>query len=460
MKAKKISTLLFIISTGMMVFPSCDKDNTAPGDGGSSGGISDETSYSQLPPDVQAFMSTSMFAILESDLNMPINTGSNPPCLEGSFLVDPFEVLSTNIVPEPGDDFGPGTQLNAALLQFCAQTSTTITFYNPPENPVGYISGRGANFTIFSLTDGESNGIEFEGIQLMSGTIEQNGIVNYSYGYLMLDDGNNPSEYVPDNGEGYVAIDTDGLADRQSDEQCSGCVGQVDSYDCVNGNCEISENGQFATLNECQTECDEQEGPAGCDGSTSFIDPRDGQSYEIVQIGNQCWFAENLRLEGGVPEITDAVDWQFTLNNQQPGWCHYDNMESFGLTYGKLYNWYAVNTGTLCPDGWHIPIDEEWSELEDFLGGSSIAGGKLKATFGWSEPNTGATDETGFTGLPGGIRNDGGFFENNGEQGYWWSSTQSGSGWAMMRRLGYDSNNLSSTAIAFRNGISCRCIHD
>jgi uncharacterized protein (TIGR02145 family) len=105
-----------------------------------------------------------------------------------------------------------------------------------------------------------------------------------------------------------------------------------------------------------------------------------------------------------IPLAVDNSDWLFITT---PAYCNYDDKESYVNTYGRLYNWYAVtDPHNICPTGWHIPTDEEWTILETFLGGSSIAGGKLKETnfAHWNNPNTGATNESGFTALPGGSR--------------------------------------------------------
>lgn len=167
-----------------------------------------------------------------------------------------------------------------------------------------------------------------------------------------------------------------------------------------------------------------------------FVDPRDGNVYRTVQISDQCWLAENLRAS----KYNDGTDITFVPGGDawaSPGgtgyYCWYNNDEAtYKNTYGALYNWYAVETGKLSPVGWHIPSWEEFEELIDHLGGSSVAGGKLKETemTHWLAPNTGATNESGFTGLPGGLVNtDVGIsipaveFSGMGESGCYWSTT-------------------------------------
>lgn len=133
----------------------------------------------------------------------------------------------------------------------------------------------------------------------------------------------------------------------------------------------------------------------------------DGNIYHTVVIGNQVWIVENLkttRYNDGtsIPLVTGNTEW---INLTTPGYCWYDNDITNKETYGALYNWYAVQTNKICPAGWHVPSDSEWTALTDFLGGESTAGGKLKeaGTMHWDSPNTGATDESGLTLLPGGF---------------------------------------------------------
>ena len=157
----------------------------------------------------------------------------------------------------------------------------------------------------------------------------------------------------------------------------------------------------------------------------------DGNLYHTVIIGSQIWTGENLKTttynDGtSIPYVTDDTVWHSLMT---PAYCWYNNDTSYKNTYGALYNWYAANTGKLCPTGWHVPSSDEWRTLVNFLGGENFAGGKLKeAGFEhWKDPNTGATDSVGFTALPGGGR-DGYLypaeFWSMGEYGFWWSSTE------------------------------------
>jgi uncharacterized protein (TIGR02145 family) len=156
----------------------------------------------------------------------------------------------------------------------------------------------------------------------------------------------------------------------------------------------------------------------------------EGNIYDVIRIGKQLWMKENLKttkFNNGIviSNVTDSIAWRESYNT--PAFCWYNN-DSLGFKniYGALYNWNSVSTELLCPTGWHMPSDDEWKTLMKFLGGQNIAGGKLKetGTLHWSSPNTGATNESGFTALPGGLRDDHhGRFEEPGLKGYWWSGT-------------------------------------
>ena len=194
----------------------------------------------------------------------------------------------------------------------------------------------------------------------------------------------------------------------------------------------------------------------------------DGNVYETVKIGDQEWMAENLKTttynDGtDLPNVTDSDDWG-ELETGAYAW--YDNDVSNKDVYGALYNWYAVETGNLCPDGWRVPTDDDWTELTDYLGGAEVAGGKLKATGTieagtglWHEPNTGATNETGFAALPGGARHFEGHFIAMGSAGVWWTSTaHSVTGTAWRFDMSYDSAVLKEEFAYKTYGFAVRCI--
>ena len=192
----------------------------------------------------------------------------------------------------------------------------------------------------------------------------------------------------------------------------------------------------------------------------------DGNTYKTIQVGTQTWMAENLKVTKyrngvSIPNITDNTQW---VNNTTGAFCSYNNNTSNDCPYGKLYNWYAVaNSNQLCPTGWHVPTDEEWTTLTNFLGGESVAGGKMKSTgtqysIG-SDAN--ATNSSGFSGLLAGGRNyTDGAYEEVGVIGGWWSSTEPSIGLAWNRLLLYFIGEVSRNDTNMGNGNSVRCIKD
>jgi len=193
---------------------------------------------------------------------------------------------------------------------------------------------------------------------------------------------------------------------------------------------------------------------------------------QTVTIGNQVWMTNNLNADkfrngDPIPEAKTNEEWKKAGDNKQPAWCYYNNDPANGTKYGKLYNWYAVNDPRgLAPKGWHIPTDAEWTILTDYLGGESVAGGKMKSTGSqyWQNPNIDATNESGFSGLPGGYRGFNGYFSFHliGENGYWWSSTESYSNSAWYRFLVYYYNFVYRDFFgnSKARGLSVRCVRD
>ena len=199
-------------------------------------------------------------------------------------------------------------------------------------------------------------------------------------------------------------------------------------------------------------------------GCPLTIQDIDGNSYHTVQIGNQCWMKENLkttRYRDGlaIPNLTSSGSWAGALSG---AWCTYNNDTANNSVYGKLYNSFATATANgLCPIGNHIPNDAEWTVLTDYLGGLSVAGAKLKETglAHWLSPNTGATNETGFTGLAGGYRNNSGTFVDFGKYAMFWAAYTSGSS-AWKRCLYYDRANVDRSSNYQQYGFFVRCIRD
>jgi uncharacterized protein (TIGR02145 family) len=193
---------------------------------------------------------------------------------------------------------------------------------------------------------------------------------------------------------------------------------------------------------------------------------QDGNVYKTLVIVTQEWMVENLRARtyrNGVviPEVTDAATWGGLTTGAS---CWYNNdSATYACPFGRLYNWYAVaSSNNVCPTGWHVPTDAEWTTLENQLGGSSIAGGKMKSTgtLYWQSPNTSADNSSGFSGLAGGSRNNNGAFGNFGYDGYWWSSSENNTYSALSRLMNYNNGNTYSTNANKSVGFSVRCMRD
>lgn len=199
--------------------------------------------------------------------------------------------------------------------------------------------------------------------------------------------------------------------------------------------------------------------------SPNTVTDIDGNVYNTVTIGNQTWMKENLkttRYTNGDPiaNVTDNTAW---INLTAGGYSNYDNNAANAITYGRLYNWYAVNdTRKIAPKGWHVATDAEWLALETYLGGWRVAGGPLKetGTAHWASPNTGANNSSGFTGLPGGVRKNDGPFNVLGSAGYWWASTEYNAGNAYVHSMNYSYAEVYSLYIPKRIGCSVRCVKD
>jgi uncharacterized protein (TIGR02145 family) len=191
-----------------------------------------------------------------------------------------------------------------------------------------------------------------------------------------------------------------------------------------------------------------------------------GYNYTSIVLGNgQEWMAENLRTTtyangDPIPNVTDSTQW---LNLTTGAWAHFNNDNQYENPYGKLYNWYTVaDPRNVCPTGWHVPTDAEYTLLTDYLGGEPVSGGKMKSTGTqyWLNPNTDATNESGFSGLPGGDRKFNGTFEYIGAGGFWWSSAEYVPLGAWLRDLNYDNGALERYYYNKSSGFSVRCLRD
>jgi uncharacterized protein (TIGR02145 family) len=214
---------------------------------------------------------------------------------------------------------------------------------------------------------------------------------------------------------------------------------------------------QFATTDE----------PSG-----SWLDPsvtygtmtdQNGHVYPTVTIGGREWMAENLRTStyangATIANITADGAWS-TLGTG--AWCHYQNNSAFDVPYGKLYNWYAVTDArNVCPSGWHVATDLDWTSLSDSLGGWFIAGEALKSTVLWY-PTNAATNTSGFSALPGGDRiYVDGTFDATAYDGYWWTATTFSTNSAWGRSMGNESISLTRTDYPKKSGFSVRCVRN
>ena len=190
-----------------------------------------------------------------------------------------------------------------------------------------------------------------------------------------------------------------------------------------------------------------------------FVMDIDGNIYKTILIGTQTWMAENLKTtsynDGTViPFVPGESAW---TDLSTPGYCWYNNDS---VSYGAIYNWYAAGNNNLCPTGWHVPSDAEWTTLSTFLGGESIAGDKLKetGTTHWLTSNNNSSNQTGFTALPGGYRSYSASYGNIKRYGYWWSSTEASSTDAFCRYIFYSFDNLGRNTSSKNSGFSIRCI--
>ncbi len=196
----------------------------------------------------------------------------------------------------------------------------------------------------------------------------------------------------------------------------------------------------------------------------------ENNTYKTVFIGTQQWMGENLKVSKysdgtTIPNITDNALW---ASNTTGAWCYYNNDATNDAKYGKLYNWYAVSKTTngnknVCPTGWHVPTDDEWTVLTNYLGGLSVAGGKMKevGTTSWISSNEDMTNTSLFTGLPGGGRYYIGDYGNIGNHGYWWSSTEVSTDAAWYRFLNIPAASDADRGDNYKiSGFSVRCLRD
>lgn len=200
------------------------------------------------------------------------------------------------------------------------------------------------------------------------------------------------------------------------------------------------------------------------EGGGGHVIDADGNAYPLVRIGNQVWMAENLRVThyrngDAIPNVTDNTSWNGLATG---AYCWYNNDEATNKTlYGAMYNWFAVtDSRNLCPPDWHVPTAAEWTTLANYLGGVSVAGGKMKTAIVWNSPNTDATNISGFSGLPGGGRIDDGTFVVVGDVGGWWSPTVAPANQAQTGMLSFENAHMALGESSKKTGMSVRCVKD
>jgi uncharacterized protein (TIGR02145 family) len=202
---------------------------------------------------------------------------------------------------------------------------------------------------------------------------------------------------------------------------------------------------------------------AGCQQNT--VRDIEGNRYRTIEIGDQLWMAENLkttRYNDGtpIPNVTGYEDWAAL---ETAAYCWYNNDSTHASKYGALYNWYVVESGEVCPEGWHVPTNEDWNKLSALTEEPFQAAGHLKAagTDHWRSPNSGASNTTGFTALPGGYRSYNGTFNLLRASGYWWSSTEGiyyGAPRVIFRTMQHDNTGFHQDICEKNNGFSIRCL--
>ena len=252
-----------------------------------------------------------------------------------------------------------------------------------------------------------------------------------------------PAEFFNCDGTPVNDTDGDGLADELEVAGCTDPEAGNYNPDATddNGSCTF---GLTGSTHSCGAENVHNPNPDLVYGSVTDID---GNIYGTIVIGNQEWMAENLTVEhyaNGdlIPNVTDNAQWGYLSTG---AWCYYNNDPQFECPYGKLYNCYTVaDPRNVCPTGWHVPTDAEYTILTNYLGGALPVGAKMKSTGlqYWLNPNYAATNESGFSGLPGGNRYNSGTFGLVGYFGYWWSSTEDWTSTAWLRALDYGTGDV------------------
>jgi uncharacterized protein (TIGR02145 family) len=341
--------------------------------------------------------------------------------------------------------------------------SNNLVVSSPVKMKISILQGSASGTAVYSeLHNPTTNANGLVSIEIGSGTspVGTIGSINWGNGTYFL-----KTETDPTNGTNYSIVGTSQLLSVPYALQANN-AGNGFNRVSATGDTLFWENGKSVII-------------PGISSANNTVTDASGNTYPIITIGTQVWMAENLRTTkyrdgSNIPVVASSTTWANNWNNgsplQQPMMCWYNNDQATYTAnkFGALYNWYAINPATngnknVCPTGWHVPTDAEWTTLTTSLGGESVAGGKMKSTSTqyWVSPNTGATNSSGFSGLPGGSRNGDGTFQQIGDYGVWWSSTEYNTIYAWFRYLSYFNGVVSRNFDVTKPlGFSVRCLKD
>jgi uncharacterized protein (TIGR02145 family) len=345
--------------------------------------------------------------------------------------------------------------------------SNNLVVSSPVKMKISILQGSASGTEVYSeLHNPTTNANGLVSIEIGSGTspVGTIGSINWGNGTYFL-----KTETDPTNGTNYSIEGT---------SQLLSVPYALQSNNAGNGIKSVSKTGDTLYLDNGKSLI-----IPGISNANNTTDPgtvtdASGNTYTAVTIGTQVWMAENLRTTkyrdgSNIPVVTSSTTWANNWNNgsplSQPMMCWYNNDQATYTAnkFGALYNWYAINPATngnknVCPTGWHVPTDAEWTTLTTSLGGESVAGGKMKSTGTqyWLSPNTDATNSSGWSGLPGGFRTTYGTFGLIGNNGGWWSSTEGSTGNARSRGLNYNNGEVNRSNNPKPDGLSVRCLRD